>query len=195
MKEGKIIKFPEIKIVEDDFEVDFEVELGAVVTGNKADYIDSREKNIKEGLDEVNETLSSNNKRLEELNKKIDRLTNHSDGIDYMVAVGSGILAGIIDSLWVGEFSLERGKAWSNKTVNKFVEKVSQSQGYKGEGRLKGAIEFLERNFKIPSDNTWNGQGIGISARSHHLDDLAHHPTPIGLFFSLHKVSILSVKD
>lgn len=184
MEEGKIIKFPEIKIVDSDFEIEFEVELGTVVSGNKADYIDSIERDIKDGLNEVNGTLSSNNKRLEELNKEVDRLTNHSDGIDYMVAVSSGILSGIIDSLLVGEFSMEQGKKWSNTKVNEFVTKIAQSQGYNGE-RLEGAIKFLEEKFTIPSDNIWKGENVGISARSHHLDDLAHHPTPIGLFFSI----------
>jgi hypothetical protein len=184
MKEGKVIKFPEMKIVDNDFGVDFEIELGSVMTGNNVDYIDLRERDITEGINEVNLNLSSNNKRLDELNMEIDRLTNSSDGIDYMVAVGSGILAGIVDSLWVGEFKMERGKAWSNKSVNDFVMKVAKAKGYEGE-RLDGAIRFLEDKFPIPSDNIWKGQDVGISAKSHHLDDLAHHPTPIGLFFSI----------
>jgi hypothetical protein len=101
-----------------------------------------------------------------------------------MVAVGSGILAGLVDSFWVGAFDFKRGKAWSNKKANDFVMKVAKSKGYEGE-RLDGAIKFLEDKFKIPSDNIWSGKDLGISARSHHLDDLAHHPTPIGLFFSI----------
>lgn len=101
-----------------------------------------------------------------------------------MVAVASGILSGIVDSLWVGEFKMERGKAWSNKSVNDFVMKVAKSKGYEGY-RLEGAIKFLEDKFHVPSDNIWNGQDVDISAKSHHLDNLAHHPTPIGLFFSI----------
>lgn len=182
MQEGKVIKFPEMKIVENDFEV--ELELEGVVTGNNVDYIDLRERDITEGINEVNGILSSNSKRLDELNMEIERLTNSSDGIDYMVAVGSGILAGIVDSLWVGEFKMERGKAWSNKSVNDFVMKVAKIKGYEGE-RLDEAIRSLEKGFLIPSDNIWKGQNVGISAKSHHLDDLAHHPTPLGLFFSI----------
>ncbi|MEF7664386.1 MULTISPECIES: hypothetical protein [Bacillus cereus group] len=182
MQEGKVIKFPEMKIVENDFEV--ELELEGVVTGNNVDYIDLRERDITEGINEVNGILSSNSKRLDELNMRIERLTNSSDGIDYMVAVGGGILAGIVDSLWVGEFKMERGEAWSNKSVNDFVMKVAKTKGYEGE-KLDGAIRSLEKNFPIPSDNIWKGQNVGISAKSHHLDDLAHHPTPLGLFFSI----------
>lgn len=182
MQEGKVIKFPEMKIVENDFEV--ELKLEGVVTGNNVDYIDLRDRDITEGINEVNGILSSNSKRLDELNMEIERLTNSSDGMDYMVAVGSGILAGIVDSLWVGEFKMERGKAWSNESVNDFVMTVAKTMGYEGE-RLDGAIRSLEKGFPIPSDNIWKGQNVGISAKSHHLDDLAHHPTPLGLFFSI----------
>ncbi len=179
MKEAKVIKFPEIKIVEDEFEVEFEVE--PVVPANQAEYLDSRQKAIKEGLNEVNGILSSNNKRLEELNKDIDKLTNHSDGIDYMVAVGSGVLAGIIDSFWVGEFSLERGKDWSTNKVNEFVVKIAKAQGYEGDN-LQGAIRSLENSYGAPSDSNTSEFGGGLQ---HHLRDFAHHPTPVGLLFSL----------
>ena len=124
---------------------------------------------------------------LHELDKykaEIERLTNNADTIDYIIAVSSGVIAALIDSLWVGEFSFERGKAWSNQKVNEVVMKVAKSQGYKG-NRLKGAIDRLEETFEIPSDNVWKGSDIGVSAKSHHLDDFAHHPTIIGLFFSI----------
>lgn len=122
--------------------------------------------------------------KLDEYKSEIERLSNNSDNVDYIIAVSSGVIAAIIDSLWVGEFSYERGKAWSNRKVNDTVMKVAKSQGYKGD-RLNGAIKYLEDNFKIPSDNSWKGKGVGITPKSHHLDDLAHHPTIVGLFFSI----------
>ncbi|MGY3718633.1 hypothetical protein ACWE42_24270 [Sutcliffiella cohnii] len=191
MEEGKIIKFPNIKIVDDDFEVEFEVEHGTVITEGKSDNMDEKERHIKAGLDEVNGILSSNKEKLDKLNEGIDRLTNHSDGMDYMVAVGSGVLAGIIDSFWVGAFSLDRGKEWSNDKVNKFVVKVAQSQGYEGDD-LQGAIRYLEsgakhkdldiKGFGTPSDSVTDKFGGG---KQHHLRDFAHHPTPVGLIFSM----------
>ncbi len=182
MEEKKVIKFPEMKIVDKEFEVDFELE--AVVSGINAEYIDLREQKIMNGLNEVNKTLLYNDKRIDEINKEIGILTNNADNIDYIIAVSSGILAGMVDSLWVGEFKMERGKAWSNKSVNEFVMKVAKKKGYKGD-RLNGAIRFLEDKYPIPSDNIWKGKDVGIYAKSHHIDDLAHHPTPIGLFFSI----------
>ena len=172
------------KTVSDDFEVQFEII-------PPVDYkLDSRQEIINEGKTRLDSKIQLNNKKIAELNKEISRLTNHADGIDYMVAVGSGILAGLIDSFWVGEFRFQRGKAWSNKTVNDFVMKAAKKQGYSGD-RLDGAIKHLEDKFKIPSDNLFEKanktlkQGEKITKKSHHLDDLAHHPSPVGLFFSI----------
>jgi hypothetical protein len=168
------------KTVSDDFAVEYEI---ISTTDEQAD-IDPRQLAIFEAKNRIDYKLQENSNKINELNKEIDRLTNHADGIDYIVAVGSGILAGIVDSFWVGEFSFARGKAWSNKTVNEFVMKTAKKQGYKGD-RLDGAINHLENKFKVPSDNIWKGANKKISAKSHHIDDLSHHPSPIGLFFSI----------
>jgi len=128
--------------------------------------------------------MMSTQEQADNLDQHIDRLTNHADRIDNLVAVGSGLLAGLIDVLWVGEFNFERGKAWSNHAINDVVMKIAKAQGYEGE-RLDGAIKFLEEKFPVPTDNIWKNQNANISAKSHHLDDLAHHPTPIGLLFSI----------
>ena len=111
----------------------------------------------------------------------MDSLTNHADGIDYTVAAASGIIAGIIDSVWVEEFSIDRANEWGNKKVDKFVVKIAQGQGYKGND-LEGAIRYLEEKFPIAADKATNNFGGGLQ---HHLRDFSHHPTPAGLFFSL----------
>lgn len=186
MEERKIIKFPEMKITDNDFEV----ELGIEVSKNNVESIDSRGQDISNGINKVNDALSSNNKRIDELNKEIDRLTNSADGIDCMIAVSSGALAGLIDSFWVGEFSFDRGKELSDKKVNEFVMNVAKKQGfdpnnYKGQNPIKGAIKYLEDKFHIPSDSIWNSDHYGINGESHHLDDWAHHPSVLGLFCSI----------
>lgn len=179
METNEIINPHQIKLIEEDFEVEFDFEY---IVDKKHKSISDIE--IERGLSEVDRLLEINDNKINELNNEIERLTNHADRLDYTIAVSSGIIAGLIDSFWVGEFKFERGKAWSNETVNKFVIKVAQSQGYEGD-RLNGAIKSLEDKFPIPSDNVWSGQDVGISAKSHHLDDMSHHPTPIGLFFSI----------
>lgn len=39
--------------------------------------------------------------------------------------------------------------------------------------------------FKVAQDSAWEGKKIGVSAKNHHLADLAHHPTPLGLVSSI----------
>lgn len=172
---------PQFKIVDSDFEVEFEI---LESTSSSNEFNRSSKSSTKNDHTRVNSQIQENDQRIDEFNREIDRLTNHADGPDYIAAVFSGLFAGIIDILWVGEFDFNGGKAWSNKTVNEFVMDVAKSKGYEGK-RLDGAIRYLENNFKIPSDSIWKGKDLGISARSHHLDDLAHHPTLIGLFASI----------
>lgn len=157
------------------------------------------------GLRDIDDRLELINAEVDRLNSDIAHLTNNADGLDYMVAVGSGVLAGLVDSLWVGEFDFKSGKAWSNKSVNDFVMRKAKkkrklrdpltgekivTEGYTG-NHLKGAIAYLEDTFHIPSDSIFEKMndnlkvGEKISKKTHHLDDLAHHPTPVGLFFSI----------
>ena len=56
---------------------------------------------------------------------------------------------------------------------------------FKDKPNLASSIKTLEDKYKIPSDNLWSGKDAGISAKSHHLDDLAHHPSVIGLAASI----------
>lgn len=116
-----------------------------------------------------------------ELNKEIERLTNHADGLDYTIAVSSGVITGLIDVFWVGEFNFERGKKWSDEKINNFVIKIAKNRGYKGDN-LEGSISFLEKEYPLASDSNTPDFGGGLQ---HHLRDFAHHPSIFGLFFSL----------
>lgn len=178
MNPNNIVYFPELKVATKDFEVEFDFELLEQQPGST---IDSRLNVINEKKKKVEEKIESNNDRLAELNKEIHKLTNHADGLDYMVAVGSGFIAALIDSFWVGDFSLERGREWGSEKVNKFVMKIAKSQGYEGDD-LKGAISSLEKKFGLASDSNTSEFGGGLQ---HHLRDFAHHPTIVGLIFSL----------
>lgn len=63
---------------------------------------------------------------------------------------------------------------------------------------LGRAITKLEEHYKLPLDNVFQGEK-GINAVTHHLDDLAHHPTPAGLIAALIgkflRIAILVDKD
>lgn len=175
------IGLPVLKVFNETIEVEYDF---CVVPIETASSELSTSEQILAGLSRVESEIQVAQDRVDALEQQIDHLTNHADHIDNLVAVGSGLLAGLIDVLWVGEFDFNRGKAWSNHTINDFVMKAAKVRGYDGE-RLDGAIKFLEGRFPVPNDNIWKGKDANISARSHHLDDLAHHPTPIGLFFSI----------
>ncbi|MBR5196742.1 MAG: hypothetical protein IKW42_00825 [Alistipes sp.] len=125
--------------------------------------------------------LRANEQEIDKLNQEIDRLTNHADGLDYTIAVASGIICGLIDSFFVGEFSMSEGRAWGTDKVNSFVSSVAKQQGYKGDS-LSGAVNFLEKRAPIAADSATTIFGGG---RQHHLRDFAHHPTIVGLAFSL----------
>lgn len=104
-----------------------------------------------------------------------------ADKTDYMVAASCGVLTGLLDSFWVGEFSLSSAQEWGRTKANSFVVKVAQMRGY-DKGELKGAIRFLEKDAPIPSDKltaTWGG---GLQ---HHFRDFAHHASVVGLVFSI----------
>ncbi|MCQ2445813.1 MAG: hypothetical protein MJ141_02860 [Clostridia bacterium] len=106
---------------------------------------------------------------------------NHADTFDYALAAASGVLCGALDSVFVGAFSVDGDP---EKKVMEWVKKEAQRLGYKGDSD-KGAIEFFENRYKASQDNVWSGAGIKVSAKDHHLADLAHHPTPLGLIASI----------
>lgn len=148
---------------------------------NLSQNIDSSEQDLVITLDDIENRIQTNQQQINKLNKEIDRLTNHADKLDYTIAVASGLICGLIDSFFVGEFSLTDCTQWGTTKVNSFVTSVAQKQGYKGNS-LEGAIRYLENKFPIPADSATNIFG---GARQHHLRDFSHHPTPIGLLFSL----------
>ena len=135
-------------------------------------------------LSEIEKRICENNKIINEINDEIDNLTNHADKFDYMIAVSSGVICGVIDSFFIGEWNFIDAKVSSDIIINNKVLSYARKCGYKGDG-LKEAISFLERKFPLAGDSTWKGSGNGISEREHHLDDFSHHPTFVGLIFCI----------
>lgn len=120
-------------------------------------------------------------KSLFDLNMQMDSMSNRADCLDYFVAVASGIICSMMDLLWVGEFSLVRGRALSDQEVGSFVQKVAKRFGCKSDD-LKSSVAFLEKKFPLAADGNTSNFGGGLQ---HHLRDFAHHPTIVGLIFSL----------
>lgn len=168
-----------LKTSDEELEVEYEI-----ISNVEPNTLSSPQSDINKFLTDLDDRLAKNQAVLDDLNSNIDRLTNHADGFDYAISACSGVLCGFIDSFFVGEFNFDELKADSNKHVNKFVEKYAKLSGWDGNGRLKSAVEFLEKKFPVDQDNVWKAAGIS-STRLHHLEDLAHHPTPCGLFFAI----------
>ena len=125
--------------------------------------------------------LNAINAALKKVDAELERYTNQADRVDYALAVSSGVFCGLLDSLFVGEFSLNEAGRWGNEKVERFVMLVAKRQGYGGD-TLAGAVKFLEDAFPIPADKVTTQFGGGLQ---HHLRDFSHHPTPVGLVCSI----------
>ncbi len=155
--------------------------------------LDENRARIQQGLSDVEQRLAVVNKKVAELNADIENLTNNVDGLDYAIAVTCGVITGIIDSIFVGEWDFKNAKAVSNKQINdkvmdfakkdpQYAEFIKNKRKNNDPNRLDNAIEFLENKYKLPGDGAYKGfKDLGITDASHHLDDFCHHPTLIGL--------------
>ena len=103
------------------------------------------------------------------------------DRWDVLASLGSGALCAAVDALWVKDISLREGRAWGIDQAQSFVLKTAKRTGFKGE-TIAGAIEHLEKDHPIPADKLTKDFGSG---KQHHLRDMVHHPTPVGLLFSI----------
>lgn len=114
-------------------------------------------------------------------------LTNHADTTDYLVSVGCGILCGLIDSFFVGEFDFHNAISKERINIDELSIKLGKFLGYKNRtgDKLKGSITKIENTFKVANDNAYSGKDIGVSATSHHLDDWAHHPSALGFLSAI----------
>ena len=130
------------------------------------------------------------NREILTISQKLEQFQLDVDKIDYSIAIAGGLLGGTIDSLFSKDFSLENCSNWGKDKATAFVQKSAKAQGYQKED-LEGAIRYLEsgkklktghKGFGTPSDSVTSEFGGGLQ---HHLRDFAHHPTIVGLAFSL----------
>ena len=179
-------------------DLDVEFEILPVVDVN--DIKDERQRKIIAGTASVNERLEEIQSQIEKLNTDIDRLTNHADGIDYSIAVISGIITGFIDSTIVGEWNFAEAKKDAYNDLHRKVLVFTKKQpdyvpycnfALEGKGnprlrpkdpdRLETAVGFLEWKFHLPGDGAYQTGNFGVDGKTHRIDDLCHHPTFVGL--------------
>lgn len=116
-----------------------------------------------------------------DVNQKIDQASNHADNLDYFVAIASGILCGMLDAVWVKDFNLAEGREHAENQIDELVKKTARLLGSSSDD-LQASVSFLEKKFPIPEDGNTPDFGGGLQ---HHLRDFGHHPTIVGLIFSL----------
>lgn len=110
-----------------------------------------------------------------------------ADRLDCLAAASIGAFSGILNVFWQKEINLEEAREWGTEKVGTFVVDVAKSQGFKPKSDsednvLCAAIRFLEEKFPLAADKVTAEMGGGLQ---HHLRDFEHHPSPLGLFFSV----------
>ena len=137
---------------------------------------------IEDAPPEIAEVLD---RRLKQLDDEIERYTVDTNGLFYAYAVACGIMAGWLDSEFFADGALVgHDLGLSYKQVNTFIQNYAEARGL-GRDRLKDAIAELEKAFPVAQDNVWKGVVAKVTPKNHHLADLAHHPTPLGLAAAL----------
>lgn len=145
--------------------------------------------------------LMTDSQRIE-IEKRIDADLTYKlascDKYDYMIAGTCGMIAGLIDVLFVGVPGEGLIGKQADQAVDKAVCGVAKLLGWSGakEGSdpTASAIGFLERKFKVNYDQTHsnamgrNGTGglvKNLTPKNHHIKNLAHSPDLVGLVFSI----------
>ena len=110
-----------------------------------------------------------------------------ADRLDCLAAASIGVLSGILNVFWQKKFDIEGARDWGAEKVEALVVKAAKSQGFKPktdaeDDTLRAAIRFLEEKFPLAADKAPAEMGGGLQ---HHLRDFEHHPSPLGLFFSV----------
>ena len=86
----------------DNFAIEYEI-----LPAFEKDKLDPRITDIAKKIAEIDAQSEELNSKIDALNSEIERLTNHADIFDYLVAVVSGIIAGMVDSFSVGETEID----------------------------------------------------------------------------------------
>lgn len=143
--------------------------------------------NIQSELEKANIELESLNESLQ----SIKLIRAECDKIDYMLAVSSGAISGIIDIFLVGKpkesVMGDITDEWFENRVKDFARicgwNDSENNSY------YSAIRFLENKFKVLYDQTGMGDAgkdvYGLTPRNHHFKSLGHNFSLVGLFFSI----------
>ena len=114
---------------------DIEVEISPTITTD-----DKKNQIIEQRLTDVKMELDS-------VDNEINKLTCNADMIDYAVSAGCGVLAGILDIIFVGEFEIPSfNQPISSDKSNKILTNFANKEGYKGSD-YNEAYSYLNQKY------------------------------------------------
>ena len=117
-----------------------------------------------------------------------DHSVTTADKFDYEIAACCGLVTGLMDVFFVGEFSIDKANEWGQESVENFVIKLAKHDGLKNakdcdhSELLSKAIRYLEARHNLASDTLTVEFGGGLQ---HHFRDFSHHFSLGGLLCSL----------
>ena len=126
---------------------------------------------------------------LNETVESIKELKPQCDKLDYILAASSGALCGIIDIFLVGKpGESPMGDITDQWFADRTMDFAKLCHPDKKEfDSPDSALRFLEKEFKVPYDQTGLGDAgravFDMNAKNHHFKSLAHNPSLLGLFF------------
>ncbi len=127
---------------------------------------------------ELDKLIENSKQSLFKYDCEIDKRKFKGDNIDLMVAASSGFFCGLMDAVFLTNIDLTKCQALGKSAIEPIIKFMG------GSNNLNKAVANLEKRTKktFPSDPNLADFGGGLQ---HHLRDMAHHFSPLGLFFSL----------
>ena len=120
---------------------------------------------------------------------EFDEKVPRAERLDYSIAAASGLISGTLSVIWSQSLNLENAHNWGTEKCNDIVVEIARRQGWEKSKKLdskadelKDAILYLEKKYPLASDSAMSDMGGPLQ---HHLRDFAHHPTIVGLIFSI----------
>ena len=114
------------------------------------------------------------------------------DKYDYLIAGFCGVVAGIVDSVFVGAPGEGVLGKWTDASTDFVVKTLAKKHGWKPQSvdseTIGNAIKYFESKYPVNYDQAYGkaaGDLLGMTPRNHHIKSLAHAPDIFGLIFSV----------
>lgn len=127
-----------------------------------------------------------------EENQRLIVENDNCDKYDYMIAVGCGVIGGLIDVFFVGTPGTGLLGDLIDKESEKIVIEVAKKLDWPAhagnENSASSAVSWLENTFKVNYDHSTTsstGGKVPLNKKNHHYKSLGHAPDLFGLIASI----------